>query len=271
VGRLVLQAAARHITPTTLELGGKSPCIVTESADLAVASKRIAWGKLLNAGQTCVAPDYVLVHRAKRDALIARLIESIAAFYGPDIRRSPDYPRIINAGQHARLVSYLEPGKVSWGGEHSVEELYFGPTIMTDVTADSPVMKEEIFGPILPVIAYDSMDEAVAWVNRHEKPLALYVFSGDRGQIETLWSKCRFGGGCVNDTLSHFLNERLPFGGIGNSGMGNYHGRWGFDAFSHYKSRVHRAVRPDIPIRYPPYAGKDRLKRILSGFFSLIA
>lgn len=263
VGAQVLQAAARHITPVTLELGGKSPCIVTDSADLLVASRRIIWGKMLNAGQTCVAPDYVLVHRSKKQELIARLIESIVAFYGSDIRQNPDYSRIINEKHHARLVSYLEPEKIVWGGEYNREELYLGPTIMAEMTWEDRVMKEEIFGPLLPIIVYDSLEEAIGRINAREKPLALYLFTADRRQTETVWSRCRFGGGCVNDTLSHLLNDKLPFGGVGNSGMGSYHGRWGFDAFSHRKSLVSRTVWPDVPLRYPPYSGKGWLKNIL--------
>lgn len=263
VGKLVLEAAAQHITPATLELGGKSPCIVTESANLSVACKRIVWGKFLNAGQTCVAPDYILVHYTKKDDLIAGLTKNIIAFYGHDIRNSPDYPRIINAKNHARLVSYLEPDKPMWGGEHAVEDLYFGPTIMPNATWEDPAMQEEIFGPILPIIAYDSLNEAVAQINSREKPLALYLFTNDKSQVQTVWSRCHFGGGCVNDILSHLVNDRLPFGGVGSSGMGNYHGRWGFEAFSHYKSQVKRAVFLDPPLRYPPHSGKDWLKKIL--------
>lgn len=267
VGSLVLQAAAKYITPVTLELGGKSPCIITESADLPVTSRRIIWGKMLNAGQTCVAPDYILVPRPKRDELISQLVESISAFYGKDIRRNPDFPRIINEKNHARLISYLDSDKVVWGGEHDCEDLYFGPTIMVDVAWEDRVMAEEIFGPILPVITYDSLEEVIERVNARGKPLALYLFTNDKKQIEMLWSRCRFGGGCVNDTLSHFINGRLPFGGVGNSGMGSYHGKWGFDTFSHYKSLAHRAVRPDIPLRYPPYSNKGWLKNILLKVF----
>jgi aldehyde dehydrogenase (NAD+) len=268
VGKLVLQAAARRLTPTTLELGGKSPCIVSGSADLSVAARRIIWGKLLNAGQTCVAPDYILAHRSIHDALIERLIQAVSAFYGRDLRRNPDYPRIVNAKNFARLVSYLVPEKVAWGGEYEAEALYFGPTIMAGCTEADAVMQEEIFGPILPVIAYDSTDEILAWVNSREQPLALYVFTSDKALVKTLWSRCRFGGGCVNDTLSHLLNERLPFGGIGSSGMGSYRGKWGFEAFSHHKSLLRRAVHPDLPVRYPPYSGKDWLKRVLAKIFN---
>lgn len=267
VGRIVLEAAARHLTPTTLELGGKSPCIVTESADLVTAGRRIIWGKLLNAGQTCVAPDYILAHRSIHDALINQLTEAVTAFYGRDIRHNPDYPRIVNTANFNRLVSYLDPPKVVWGGEHDAATRYFGPTIMDGVTRTDAVMQEEIFGPILPVISYDTIDEAVAWVNSYEKPLALYLFTNDRSLVRDVWSRCHFGGGCVNDTLSHLLNERLPFGGVGHSGMGNYHGKWGFDAFSHYKSLVRRALHPDLPLRYAPYSRKERLKKLLTKVF----
>lgn len=267
VGRIVLEAAARHLTPTTLELGGKSPCIVTESADLTTAGRRIVWSKLLNAGQTCVAPDYILAHRSIHDALIKQLVEAVVAFYGRDIRRNPDYPRIVNAANFHRLLSYLDPQKTVWGGEHDAETRYFGPTIMRGVTRADTVMQEEIFGPILPVIAYDTMDEAITWVNDYEKPLALYLFTNDKIAIRDVWSRCHFGGGCVNDTLSHLLNERLPFGGVGHSGMGSYHGKWGFDSFSHHKSLVRRALHPDFPVRYAPYSGKERLKKLLARVF----
>lgn len=264
VGRLVQKAAAERLTPVTLELGGKNPALVTESADLPVAAKRIIWGKLFNAGQTCLAPDYLLVHSSKKDELIKLLIETIISFYGRDIGQNPDYPRIIDAGNHARLSSCLEPAKIVWGGEMSLEDLYFGPTIMSGLSWDDPVMADEIFGPILPVLAYDSINEAVSQINGQEKPLALYLFTGDRRQIKTVWSQCSFGGGCVNDTMSHIINGRLPFGGIGQSGQGAYRGQWSFEAFSHYKSLVHRAIRPDLTLRYPPYASKNKIKAILT-------
>ena len=268
VGRLVLQAAARHLTPVTLELGGKSPCIVTESADLAVTARRIAWGKLFNAGQTCVAPDYVLVAPSREKELLDSLATSIQSLYGRDARTSPDYARIVNARHHARLVSLLEPDKVFLGGEYDAAERYISPTIMCGVDWNAPIMREEIFGPILPVLTCPSLDKAIELVNAHEKPLALYLFTSKRNEVERVWSRCHFGGGCVNDTLSQLLNDRLPFGGVGGSGMGSYHGRWGFDTFSHYKSQVWRSTRIDLPVRYPPYAGKTWLRRLLARLFS---
>ena len=270
VGRQVLQAAAQHLTPVILELGGKSPCIVTDSADLTVAARRIAWGKLFNAGQTCVAPDYVLVAPSKEAELLDRLVESMTSLYGRNARHSPDYARIINERHHSRLVSLLAPDKLFWGGEYDTAERYFSPTIMHGVSWNDPVMGEEIFGPILPVLACPSLDEAISLVNAREKPLALYLFTRNRDEVERVWSRCHFGGGCVNDTLSHLLNDRLPFGGVGGSGMGCYHGRWGFEAFSHYKSQVWRSTRVDPPLRYPPYAGKLWLRRLLERLFSCV-
>lgn len=270
VGQIVLQAAAKNITPTTLELGGKNPCIVSETAELSLAARRIVWGKMLNAGQTCLAPDYLLVHESVTDELLERLAEAVVAFYGRDIRHNSDYARIINKINHSRLKSYLEPGKVAWGGENDSEELYFGPTFMTNVVWDDRVMAEEIFGPILPIMTYRSLDEVVNRINGRDKPLALYLFSQDLGQADLILSRCRFGGGCLNDTLSHFINARLPFGGTGRSGLGSYHGQWGFDAFTHYKGLLNRGLWPDVPLRYPPYAGKDKLKSLLTRFFGAI-
>ena len=271
VGRLVMQAAAQHLTPVTLELGGKSPCIVTESADLAIAARRIAWGKLFNAGQTCVAPDYVLVAPSKEAELLDRLAASMKALYGADARNSPDYARIINARHHARLVSLLEPDKLFLGGEYDATTRYFSPTIMRGVSWDAPVMREEIFGPILPVLTCSSLDEAVRLVNMREKPLALYLFTSNPKDTEQVWSRCHFGGGCVNDTLSQLLNDRLPFGGVGGSGMGSYHGQWGFATFSHYKSQVWRSTLLDPSLRYPPYAGKTWLRRLLARLYSCVS
>ena len=268
VGRLVLQAAAHHLTPVTLELGGKSPCIVTESADLAVTARRIAWGKLFNAGQTCVAPDYVLVTPSKEEELLGRLADSMTALYGHAPRNNPDYARIINTRHHARLVSLLEPDKLFLGGNHDAAERYFSPTIMRGISWDAPAMREEIFGPILPVLTCPSLDEAINLVNTREKPLALYLFTHNNEDVERVWSRCHFGGGCVNDTLSQLLNDRLPFGGVGGSGMGCYHGQWGFATFSHYKSQVRRSTWADLPLRYPPYAGKSWVRGVLTRLFS---
>lgn len=262
VGRLVLEAAARHLTPVCLELGGKSPCIVTRSADLRLAARRIAWGKLLNAGQTCVAPDYVLVHPDREEALCQELRLAMQAFYGTDASRSPDYARIVNARHHVRLVSYLETARVWHGGDHDAQSLYFGPTIVRGASFQDRIMQEEIFGPILPVLPCSSLDEAIRLINDREKPLALYLFSQSREEADRVWTHCHFGGGCVNDTLSHLINKRLPFGGVGQSGMGSYHGRWGFETFSHQKSQLVRLV-PDVPLRYPPFAGKNRIRALL--------
>lgn len=262
VGQLVMEAAARHLTPVCLELGGKSPCIVTESADIRLAARRIVWGKLLNAGQTCVAPDYVLVHPDREEELCQELSSAIREFYGEDARTSPDYARIVNARHHARLVSYLESANVWYGGDYDAQSLYFGPTILRDASFGDRVMQEEIFGPILPILSCLSLDAAIEQINAHERPLALYLFSDSREDADRVWTRCHFGGGCVNDTLSHLINPRLPFGGVGQSGMGCYHGRWGFETFSHPKSQLVR-MRPDVPLRYPPFAKKDWVRNIL--------
>ena len=262
VGRLVLEAAARHLVPTCLELGGKSPCIVCKSADMRLAARRIAWGKLLNAGQTCVAPDYVLVHPDREEELCQELRLAMRAFYGEDAHKSPDYARIVNARHHARLVSYLGAGRIWHGGDNDAQDLYLGPTILRDVDWQDRVMQEEIFGPILPVLACATLEEAIQRINARPRPLALYLFSQDRKEADKVWTQCHFGGGCVNDTLSHLVNPRLPFGGVGESGMGCYHGRWGFETFSHPKSQLVR-MRPDVPLRYPPFAKKGWVRDIL--------
>lgn len=253
VGRLVLKAAAENLTPATLELGGKSPALVTKSADLAVAAKRIIWGKMLNAGQTCIAPDYILVQRPVEDRLTTELIRAIETFYSRDIRHNPDYPRLISRDHFDRLSRLLDEDKIAWGGGRDRDDLYLEPTLMRGVTWDDPVMAEEIFGPILPIMAFDSLEEIIELLKQRPKPLALYVFSGHRSEAEKIWAECSFGGGCHNDTMSHFVNDNLPFGGVGESGFGAYHGRWGFDCFSHYKGLVDRRLRPDWPGRYPPY------------------
>lgn len=273
VGRIVMAAAAEHLTPVTLELGGKSPCIVDRTADLGLAARRIVWGKFLNAGQTCVAPDYLLVDAAVREELIGRMKEEITRLYGPAPLESPDYPKLISPRHLDRLCGLLDGeaegsaapwGNVLVGGEADRAGCRLAPTLLDGVTLDSPVMQEEIFGPILPILTFDRLEEAIALVRRFPKPLALYLFTRDRETERRVLAELPFGGGCVNDTIMHLVNPNLPFGGIGNSGMGAYHAHAGFDAFTHYKSVLRRGSRPDIPLRYPPYAGKLRwVKRIL--------
>ena len=265
VGKLVMEQAAKHLTPVTLELGGKSPCIIDQTADLPLAAKRLAFGKYLNAGQTCVAPDYVLVHRDVHDGLLALLAGEIAAFYGSDPLACPDYGRIVNEKHFHRLMGLMDSGRVVCGGTGSAETLQIAPTVLADVSPDSPVMSEEIFGPVLPVLAYESLDEAVAFVNARPKPLALYLFTTDKAAERRVLRDCSFGGGCINDTIIHLATSDMGFGGVGESGMGSYHGKLSFDTFTHYKSIVKKSNRLDLPVRYQPYTKeKERmLRRVL--------
>jgi len=261
VGRVVAEAAAKHLTPTTLELGGKSPCYVAADANLEVAARRIAWGKLLNAGQTCIAPDYVLADRSVRDALVDKLRAQIDAFYGGDPQHSDSYGRIVNGRHLARLQGLLRDGagEVVAGGRVDPDDRYVEPTITVDPDPDGALMREEIFGPILPVLTVDSAADAAAFVNARPKPLALYVFAGSDEPVATMVDGTSSGGVCVNQTLMHILPPALPFGGVGDSGMGSYHGKAGFDAFSHHKSVLRKPARPDVKLLYPPYrklAGK---------------
>jgi len=258
VGKLVMAAAARNLTPLTLELGGKSPCIVDRDANLELAARRIVWGKFLNAGQTCVAPDYLLVHEDIKEALVAKLVSCIAQFYRTDPAQSPDYPRIVNTRHFDRLQALLSGARVLAGGEVVREDLYLAPTLLDQVDWEHPVMQEEIFGPILPILSFATLNEALQAVERHPKPLALYLFSDNRSVQRQVMEGVSFGGGCINDTVLHLANPHLPFGGVGTSGMGSYHGRASFTAFSHQKSVLKKAPWPDIPLRYAPYAGKLR-------------
>jgi aldehyde dehydrogenase (NAD+) len=253
VGRVVMEAAAKHLTPVTLELGGKSPCIVHADADLRVAARRIAWGKFLNAGQTCIAPDYVLVDREREAELVAELGAAIRDFYGEDPRSSPDYARIASERHHRRLVGLLASGEVAIGGSFDAGERYLAPTVLRRVALDSPAMQEEIFGPILPVLAVASLDEAIAIVRRGEKPLALYLFTRDRAVEERVLAETSSGGACVNGTILHVANPALPFGGVGESGMGAYHGRHSFETMSHRRAVLARGTRFDPKLLYPPY------------------
>ncbi len=265
VGRIVMTAAARHLTPVTLELGGKSPTVVDGSVDLAVAARRIAWGKFFNTGQTCVAPDYVLVTRDVHDAFVAALVAAVTAFYGDDPQQSPDYGRVINPRHFDRLVALLDSGTVAVGGAHDRDDRYLAPTVLTDVAVDSPVMADEIFGPILPVLPVDSVDAAIAFINARPKPLALYVFSGDGATQQAILSRTSSGGAVINHVVMHLAVPGLPFGGVGESGMGAYHGKHSFDVFTHHKAVLKKPTFVDPPIMYPPYdASKIKwLKRLL--------
>jgi aldehyde dehydrogenase (NAD+) len=263
VGRIIMTAAARHLTPVTLELGGKSPCIVDQDARLDYGIKRIAWGKFLNAGQTCIAPDYVLIHRKIKEAFVEEMIRTIHSFYGEDPMDSPDYARIINERHFNRLLRLTEKGRILLGGNSRRKDLYIAPTLIDQVSGDDPVMQEEIFGPILPLIEYDDIDEAIAFVNQRPRPLALYCFSENKAIQDRVLRETSSGGGCINDTISHIGSQELPFGGIGESGLGGYHGKASFDTFTHQRGILFRSNLLDMPLRYPPYRGRVSLLKIL--------
>jgi acyl-CoA reductase-like NAD-dependent aldehyde dehydrogenase len=265
VGRVVMAAAAKHLTPVTLELGGKSPCYVDGSAKLKVAAQRIAWGKWLNAGQTCIAPDYLLVERGAEGPLLEALKTAITEFYGDDPRKSPDYGRIVNTRHHRRVASLLKDGQVYLGGEVDEEDRYIAPTILTDVAPDSAAMTEEIFGPVLPVMVVDDVSDAIRFVNGRDKPLALYVFSERGATIDRFVSETSSGGLCANGTILHIGNPNLPFGGVGESGMGVYHGRSTFDTFSHQKAVMRRGTWLEHKFVYPPYTKRktDMIKKMI--------
>jgi aldehyde dehydrogenase (NAD+) len=256
VGRTVMAAAAKHLTPVTLELGGKSPCIIAEDADLELSAKRIAWGKFLNAGQTCVAPDHIWVKRGQQEELVRCLRRAITRFYTETPLNNPRLPRIVNEKHYKRLLGLIEPEKVVIGGKSLDEPLRIEPTVMVNVTEDDAVMGEEIFGPILPILIYDDLDELIVRLQQKPKPLSLYLFTNNREVERRVMGRLSFGGGCVNDTAVHLGFGHAPFGGVGESGMGSYHGKAGFDTFSHYKTVVRRR-RIDIPLRYPPYGDKQ--------------
>ena len=265
VGRIVMEAASKHLTPVTLELGGKSPAVVDETADLDSAAKRIVYGKFFNAGQTCVAPDYVLVHEAVHDALLNRMVSAVREFYGDDPRESPDFARIINRRHHARLARLLDGADVAAGGETDVSERYIAPTIIKNVKEGDQVMQEEIFGPILPVISVPSVPAAVAFINRQPKPLALYFFSTSKDAQKLVIEGTSAGGTTINHVWLHVGVPALPFGGVGESGMGAYHGRHSFETFSHQRGVLKKSTLKDPPLMFPPYAAwKQRwLKRLL--------
>lgn len=253
VGRIVMQAAVKNLTPVTLELGGKSPAIVDETANLRVAACRIAQGKFFNAGQTCVAPDYVLAQEGILDKLVAELIRAIVEFYGDDPQQSEDFARIINTKQFDTLVEYFKDGEVVFGGSSNREERYIAPTILKNVSPDSAVMQNEIFGPILPVMPYKDLDEALKFVQQREKPLAFYVFIEDAQSAQKAIANSTSGGACINETVNHVAVGGLPFGGVGNSGMGKYHGEWGFKEFSNARALLDHGTSFDPALRYPPY------------------
>ncbi|WP_314589803.1 aldehyde dehydrogenase [Paenibacillus terrigena] len=260
VGKVIMEAAAKHLTPVTLELGGKSPCIVHKDANLKLAAKRIAWGKFMNAGQTCVAPDYIYVHRSVKASLITHLKDAIQQLYGANPLANENYTRVVSDKHFIRLEAMLHEGTLVAGGRSNRDTLRIEPTILTDVTANDLVMQDEIFGPILPILEYDRIEDVLQEIDSCSKPLALYIFSENREIQQQVLTHASFGGGCVNDTVYHFTTPFLPFGGVGSSGMGNYHGKAGFDLFSHRKSVLRQTTLFDIPFRYPHI--KDGLKRI---------
>ena len=253
VGKTVLEKAAAHLTPVTLELGGKSPCIVHRSANLKLAAKRIVFGKYLNCGQTCVAPDYILCDRAVKDQFLECLKAEIRAQYGQDFRANPTYGKIVSRKHFDRIVNLIDQQKVLAGGGYDADALKIEPTVLAPITWEDKVMQEEIFGPVLPILTFDSIDEVIKTVGSHDKPLALYIFAQDKAVINEVTSRCSYGGGCVNDTIIHLATSAMGFGGVGESGMGSYHGKTGFDAFTHYKSIVDKKTWLDLPMRYQPY------------------
>ncbi|ABL66163.1 aldehyde dehydrogenase family protein [Chlorobium phaeobacteroides] len=267
-GREVMLAAARHLTPVILELGGKSPCIVHNDASLGVAARRIVWAKFLNAGQTCIAPDYLLVHRDAEEELLLLMQKAIVSFYGTNPELSPDYPRIISDTHFTRLEELLKDGLPVTGGDVHKESRYIAPAILRDVNPEAPIMQSEIFGPLLPVLTYTSLDEALAFVRKGNDPLAVYLFSASASVRHKVLDATRSGGFCTNDLLFQSAVHGLPFGGVGQSGFGRYHGRAGYEAFSYVRSILYRSVFPDPDIRYPPYAGKkfSLLQRLVSFF-----
>ena len=263
VGREVLRHAAEYLTPVTLELGGKSPCIVDATANIRLAAKRIVFGKYLNCGQTCVAPDYLYCEASIRNELVQAIREEITAQFGADPLQNENYGKIINQKHFDRILGLIDPAKVVAGGNANARTLRIAPTVMTDVTFDDAVMGEEIFGPILPVLTWNSLDEAIAQVESRPHPLALYFFTSSSANRKQVLSRCRFGGGCINDTIIHLATSAMPCGGVGESGMGGYHGKAGFEEFSHTRSIVDKKTWIDLPMRYQPYTSlKDRMIRM---------
>lgn len=263
VGREVLRHAAEYLTPVTLELGGKSPCIVDSTAKIRLAAKRIVFGKYLNCGQTCVAPDYILCDKRIRDELITAILAEIEKQFGKEPLKNPNYGKIINEKHFERILGLINGEKLVYGGQSEPELLRIAPTVLNNITWDDAVMGEEIFGPLLPILTFDTLDEALDTVESHPHPLALYFFSEDKAAQKKVLDTCRFGGGCINDTIIHLATSDMPFGGVGESGMGSYHGRVGFETFSHYRSIVNKKTWMDLPIRYQKYTGlKEKMMRM---------
>ncbi len=259
-GRAVMAAAAKNLTPVVLELGGKSPCIIDKDADIEVAAKRVAWGKSLNAGQTCIAPDYLMLHKKIKDKFLSELEKAFRELLGDDPQKSEHFVRIVNDAAFERLKGYLADGEVVFGGKTDKSERYFSPTVLDHVSPDSPVMQEEIFGPIFPVQTFSSLDEVIRFVSMREKPLALYYF-GSQG--DKVLKHTTSGGSCINDVIMHIANDNVPFGGVGMSGMGSYHHKRTFDVFTHYRSVISTPAWIDLPFRYMPYKWFNVVKRLL--------
>lgn len=256
VGKIVMEKAAKNLIPVTLELGGKSPCIVDKTADIELAAKRIIFGKILNAGQTCVAPDYILVNNNVKEKLIENMKKYIKVFLGENAINNSDYPKIINERHFERLQELIKNENIIFGGDFNKNNLKISPTLLDDINLDSPIMREEIFGPIFPIISFESLDEAINIIVKNENPLALYLFTNDKSTENRILKEISFGGGCINDTVIHLASGNLAFGGVGQSGMGAYHGKYGFDTFTHYKSILKKFNWIDLPMRYHKYTDK---------------
>ena len=267
VGQIVYESAARHLTPVTLELGGKNPCIVDETASVKLAAKRIVWGKFLNAGQTCIASDYILVHHKVKDKLIKALKKSILSAFGENIEGSPDYARTINAKHYNGLKDMLAGQEILFGGHTNDEDNYLSPTLVNEPSLDSKLMEGEIFGPILPVISYENEDDIRPLIMNYGKPLAIYIFSNRKSFQKKIIQSYSFGGGAINDTVIQITNKRLPFGGVGNSGIGAYHGKTSFELFSHQKGIIKKANWLEAPVRYPPYNLSMRIVKKIKHLF----
>lgn len=264
VGKVVMEAASKHLTPVTLELGGKSPCIIDETADIDLAAKRIVWGKLINAGQTCVTPDYLLVHKSVKKELIDSMKKYISQFYGDKPLDNPDYPKIINKKHFNRLIELMDHEEIIFGGKYSEATNQIEPTIFDNVTWENKIMEEEIFGPFIPILKFEDFNSIITGINKKPKPLSLYLFTTNKEREEKVINEISFGGGCINDTVVHLATSYMPFGGVGNSGMGSYHGKWSFDSFSHKKSILKKSNLLDLPFRYPPFKnGLDFVKKIM--------
>lgn len=260
LGRVVMRAAAENLTPVVLELGGKSPCIVDRDADIEVAARRIVFGKCINAGQTCIAPDYLFVHKEVEEKFVDAFVRALRRLHGGDVRLSPHFGRMVSAKAFDRVASYIGEGERVVGGATERESLYIEPTIIKGMAADAAVLRDEIFGPVFPLMTFSGREEVVRYINEREKPLALYYFGSTKAGREIL-RRTSSGGACLNDTIMHVVNDNIPFGGVGNSGMGSYHGRRSFEAFSHLKAVVETPVWPDLPFRYPPYGLFGMIKR----------